>query len=81
MKTDEISLALGRGKHTTREVSLMPAGKGWIADTPGFGILEFEGMDEIDISHSFVEFLNLAIIANLKDAFMKKNQGVQLKPL
>ncbi len=79
MKTDEISLALGRGKHTTREVSLMPAGKGWIADTPGFGILEFEGMDEIDISHSFVEFFELSHNCKFKGCLHEKEPGCAVK--
>ncbi len=79
LKTDEISLALGRGKHTTREVSLMPAGKGWIADTPGFGILEFEGMDEIDISHSFVEFFELSHNCKFKGCLHEKEPGCAVK--
>ena len=79
LKTDEISLALGRGKHTTREVSLMPAGKGWIADTPGFGILEFEGMDEIDISHSSDEFFELSNKCNFQGCLHEKEPGCAVK--
>jgi ribosome biogenesis GTPase / thiamine phosphate phosphatase len=56
LKTDEISLALGRGKHTTRHVELIAINEGWIADTPGFGIADFQEMDESDLSHSFIEF-------------------------
>lgn len=56
LKTDEISEALNRGKHTTRHVELIPLNDGWIADTPGFGLLEFHDMNEIDLAHSFIEF-------------------------
>lgn len=58
--TNEISKALNRGKHTTRHVELISMLGGWIADTPGFGIMDFIDMDEYDISHSFVEFFELS---------------------
>jgi ribosome biogenesis GTPase len=40
LKTQEISKALGRGKHQTKEVVLVPYEQGWIADTPGFSSLD-----------------------------------------
>ena len=36
----EYSMALGRGKHQTKEVILLPYQGGYIADTPGFSSLE-----------------------------------------
>ena len=36
----EYSMALGRGKHQTKEVVLLPYQGGYIADTPGFSSLE-----------------------------------------
>ena len=56
LSTNDISKALNRGKHTTRHVELLKFGNGWIADTPGFGIMEFIDMEETDVAHSFVEF-------------------------
>ncbi len=56
IKTDAISLALGRGKHTTRHVELLPLLDGWVADTPGFGTLEFPYDDLLTFSQTFVEF-------------------------
>lgn len=41
LHTQEISKALGRGKHTTRHVELYEVAQGWVADTPGFSSLEF----------------------------------------
>lgn len=38
----EYSHALGRGKHQTKEVILLPYQGGYIADTPGFSSLELE---------------------------------------
>ena len=56
IKTDEISLALGRGKHTTRHVELLSLCDGLIADTPGFSSLSFIGMTKEDIRDNFTEF-------------------------
>ncbi|MGB3998181.1 MAG: ribosome small subunit-dependent GTPase A [Bacilli bacterium] len=56
LKTDVISRALGRGKHTTRHVELLRVEGGWIADTPGFGNVDFDIPDLLTLSHSFREF-------------------------
>lgn len=40
--TNEISKALGRGKHTTRHVELLEAVDGFLVDTPGFSSLEID---------------------------------------
>lgn len=57
LKTNEISKALGRGKHTTRHIELFPVGKGFLGDSPGFGNLSLESFTEVAISHAFIEFL------------------------
>ena len=41
-KVGEFSSALGRGKHQTKEVILLPYEGGYIADTPGFSSLELD---------------------------------------
>lgn len=56
IKTDEISKALGRGKHTTRHVELIHLFDGLVADTPGFSSLSFIGMTNDDIKDNFIEF-------------------------
>ena len=56
LKTNEISQALGRGKHTTRHVELLNLYDGLIADTPGFSSLDFIGMKNEDIRDNFIEF-------------------------
>ena len=56
LKTDEISKALGRGKHTTRAVEFYEIGSSYLADTPGFSSLNFEGMTKEDIRDNFKEF-------------------------
>lgn len=56
LETNEVSIALGRGKHTTRHTEFIPVCGGYIADTPGFSSLAFEGMSNADIRDNFVEF-------------------------
>lgn len=57
--TNEISKALGRGKHTTRHVELLKMYGGYVADTPGFSSLELM-MEPIDVAHSFHDFQELS---------------------
>lgn len=56
LKTNEISLALGRGKHTTRHIELFPIGNGFLADSPGFGSLSLNDLSILSLSQSFREF-------------------------
>ena len=60
LETREISSKLGRGKHTTRTVSLYKLCGGYIADTPGFSSLDFENSTERiykdELSDCFPEF-------------------------
>jgi ribosome biogenesis GTPase / thiamine phosphate phosphatase len=56
IKTDTISKALGRGKHTTRHVELIHVLDGLIADTPGFSAIDLTVLTKEQIRDSFVEF-------------------------
>lgn len=58
LETNEISLALGRGKHTTRNVTLYPFLDGKVLDTPGFSALDFSNYHKEQIKESFREFSN-----------------------
>ena len=46
LATGETSSKLGRGRHTTRTVSLYRIGCGFVADTPGFSSVDFENSSE-----------------------------------
>ena len=48
LPTGEISEKLGRGRHTTRTVSLYPMAGGYLVDTPGFSSLELDRVEPID---------------------------------
>ncbi|MDD2391310.1 MAG: ribosome small subunit-dependent GTPase A [Bacilli bacterium] len=56
LKTNEISLTLGRGKHTTRHTELLNVCKGWVADTPGFSAIDINILTNEQIRDNFVEF-------------------------
>ena len=62
MPLGEVSEKLGRGRHTTRHVELIPCGSGWVADTPGFTSLEFEqlGLFPEEVGWGYPEFQVLA---------------------
>lgn len=58
-ETSAISQKLGRGRHTTREVTIFEAYGGRIADTPGFASLEANRAGFIpkeNLEHTFPEF-------------------------
>ena len=56
LETGEVSLALGRGRHTTRVVELFEFLGGKVMDTPGFSSLEFKDYTKEDIKNAFIEF-------------------------
>jgi len=56
LKTDQISIALGRGKHTTRAIEFYEINDTLIADTPGFSSLNFDDLTKEDIRDNFIEF-------------------------
>ncbi len=60
LKTMEISESLGRGKHTTRHVELIPYRNGLIADTPGFSSLDFAEIALDQLPECFPEFVRLS---------------------
>lgn len=79
----DYSYALGRGKHQTKEVILLPYQGGFICDTPGFSSLELD-LRKIDVAHYFPGFeeyqkcyFNDCLHVSEKDCAVKKaiNEG------
>lgn len=58
LKTNEISKALGRGKHTTTriEAHLIDDEQTFLIDTPGFSSLSIKVIDEENLHHNFFNF-------------------------
>lgn len=57
--TNEISKALGRGKHTTRHVEFIKMYDGYVADTPGFSSLDLD-MEPLEAAQSYHDFKALS---------------------
>ncbi|GGF87778.1 ribosome small subunit-dependent GTPase A [Paenibacillus aceti] len=61
LETSEISMKLGRGRHTTRHVELIELENGgYVADTPGFSQLDFLELGVEELSTCFREFRDFA---------------------
>ncbi|MGT2757403.1 ribosome small subunit-dependent GTPase A [Streptococcus ovuberis] len=60
LETGQISDSLGRGRHTTRAVSLYNLYGGKIADTPGFSSLDYEVTDSEILNDCFPEIKDLS---------------------
>ncbi len=79
LATDEISLALGRGKHTTRHTELIQLHGGWIADTPGFSKLEFTDMEEVQLKDCFPDFFDLSHECKYNGCMHEQEPGCKVK--
>ena len=77
LKTDEISVALNRGKHTTRNIEFYEICDSYIADTPGFSKLDFTDMTKEDIKNNFIEFNNYD--CKYSDCMHIKEEGCMIK--
>lgn len=78
LKTGEISLALGRGRHTTRHVELIPLFGGLVADTPGFSSIDFD-MNQACVRDQFREFEKYKEECKYKDCMHVKEDHCKIK--
>ena len=79
LATGEISESLGRGKHTTRHVELIPICDGLVADTPGFSAIEFLEMDAVELPKQFPEFVEAAHLCKFRECMHKQEPGCEVK--
>ena len=60
LATGDISRKIERGKHTTRHVEIFEIGEGpdvgFLADTPGFSLIDFERFDFFELEDLFASF-------------------------
>lgn len=77
--TGEISTALGRGRHTTRHVELIPLNDGLVADTPGFSSLDFTEITEIELPRLFPEFERAAKDCKFRACMHRHEPGCAVK--
>ena len=75
----EVSIALGRGRHTTRHTELIEVLGGLIADTPGFSAVDFNGMTRSDIRDNFIEFNEYRHLCEYKDCMHMNETKCSIK--
>lgn len=81
LKTNEISYALGRGKHTTRHTELFETNNSYIVDTPGFSKIDFRNMTNIDIRDNMKEMFDNLENCKYSDCLHIKEDGCYVKQL
>jgi ribosome biogenesis GTPase len=80
LETNAISQKLGRGKHTTRHVELLPLDAGgFVADTPGFSQLDFMEIEAEELSSCFKEFAVLAEDCRFRGCLHLHEPGCKVK--
>jgi ribosome biogenesis GTPase / thiamine phosphate phosphatase len=80
LETNEISMKLGRGKHTTRHVELIQLGNGGlVADTPGFSQLDFLNLEPEELGACFREMLSLADRCKFRGCLHLQEPGCQVR--
>ncbi|WP_058301648.1 ribosome small subunit-dependent GTPase A [Gorillibacterium timonense] len=79
LATDEISMRLGRGKHTTRHVELIPLNGGWVADTPGFSQLDFLELEAEELSDCFRDLHTYAPACRFRGCLHHKEPGCAVR--
>jgi len=82
LTTSDVSSKIERGRHTTRHVELFPItdneDSGYIADTPGFSMLDFERFDfftKEELPQTFAEFLPFLGECKYKKCTHTKEEG------
>ena len=83
LEVGEISEKISRGKHTTRQVELLPLESGgWAADTPGFSTFDVTRMDKIskdDLPVYFPEMRQYFACCRFSDCTHRKEPGCAIR--
>jgi ribosome biogenesis GTPase len=80
LATGEVSIRLGRGRHTTRHVELISLPNGAvIADTPGFSQLDFAGIEPEHLSACFIDFAPFAEACKFRGCTHRREPGCAVR--
>lgn len=79
LQTQEISKALGRGKHTTRHCELHEVAGGWVADTPGFSSMDFSHMEVQTLQERIPDFQPYLFTCKFNDCIHINEPGCQIQ--
>ncbi len=77
LKTGEVSIALGRGRHTTRHSEIIIKDNIKVLDTPGFSALSFLNYSKEELRDAFREFKNFPCL--YKDCMHDKEGECKVK--
>lgn len=81
LETNDISKALGRGKHTTRCVTLYNIDTALVADTPGFSSVDFRDMTKLDIRDNMKEMFDNLDSCKYRDCMHIKEDDCEVRNL
>lgn len=79
LATQEISKALGRGKHTTRHNELHEVAGGLVADTPGFSSLDFSHISAGNLAEYVPDFKPYLHACKFNDCIHQNEPGCKIK--
>lgn len=79
LETGEISDSLGRGRHTTRHVELLPLYDGLVADTPGFSSIDFLTIETTELPKQFPEFVSASNHCRFRECMHAKEPRCEVK--
>lgn len=80
LRTQEISQALNRGKHTTTSSLMIPFNDGFVIDTPGFGSLDLN-MTQLELANSFTDFRNNSVHCKFKNCLHTNEKNCFIKKM
>ncbi len=80
LQTQEISRVLGRGKHTTREVTFYSYKNIYLIDTPGFSSLDLDFKDN-QLRDNYPDFVEYSPGCKYKGCFHDQEPNCQIKKL
>ncbi len=80
IRTQEVSAKIGRGKHTTRHVELFPLTTGgFIADTPGFSVIDMPPITRREVTPHFPDFDQYTDLCEFRDCLHYKERTCGVK--
>lgn len=79
LKTGEISSYLGRGRHTTRHVELIPLDGGLVGDTPGFSAIDFTEIEAVELTAQFPEIASSSEYCKFRECLHIHEPHCQVK--
>lgn len=79
LATQEISKALGRGRHTTRHNELHEVCGGLVADTPGFSSIDFSHIEARELAECVPDFIPYLTGCRFNDCIHENEPGCAVK--